>query len=150
MKLTTGNNATYYDFQRLVGGTLLVWGGLNVVAGAAAQASANPVVKHFGLQALAWGAIDAVIALFGLRDAKKKQHANSQTQARRFRLIVAANALLDVGYVAGGAAALRSAQGRAERVGLGVGIIVQGLFLLLFDLALTALSGMWSGESGER
>lgn len=137
-------DASYYDFQDAVGRTLLVWGGANVVAGAAAQASGNPFLKQFGMQALVWGAIDAALALLGLRGAAKKraERSDQTVQARRFRLIVALNALLDVGYIAGGVALARN--GRNERAGMGIGVIVQGAFLLLFDLALVALSGHWA------
>lgn len=137
-------DASYYDFQDAVGRTLLVWGGANVVAGAAAQASGNPFLKQFGMQALVWGAIDAALALLGLRDAAKKraERSDQAAQARRFRVIVALNVLLDVGYIAGGVALARS--GRNERAGMGIGVIVQGAFLLLFDLALVALSGHWA------
>lgn len=148
MRFIRTADTSYYDFQKLVGRTLLSWGGLNAIFGAAAQVKANPFMRQFGLQALAWGAIDALIALFGLRDAQRKQAARASTlaQARRFRVIVLANAALDIGYIAGGLAALRGANGKGERAGMGVGIIVQGAFLLLFDLALTWLSGRWTGK----
>ena len=137
-------DASYYDFQDAVGRTLLIWGGANVVAGAAAQASGNPFLKQFGTQALVWGIINAVLALLGLRGTanKRAERAHPAAQARRFRVIVAINALLDVGYIAGGVALARS--GRNARTGMGVGIIVQGAFLLLFDLALVALSARWA------
>lgn len=136
----------YYDFQKLVGQTLLTWGGINAVLGMAAQLFPNPFIKQFGLQALVWGAIDAVIGLFGLRDARRKQaeRAAIKPQARRFRVIVLVNALLDVGYISGGMFALRRANARGDRAGMGVGIIVQGAFLLLFDTALALLSGRWT------
>lgn len=142
--------SSYYPFQRLLGRTLLVWGIANAVFGALVQLNTNPFLKQFGLQALVWGAIDAVIALFGLRDAARKQtkRADPTTEAGRFRLIVALNALLDVGYVAGGFALLRTAKVKNDRAGMGAGIITQGAFLLLFDLLLTWLSGRWTANGG--
>lgn len=146
MRLLQRFDASYYEFQTLLGRVLLCWGSLSIALGAAAQASRDPFVKQVGLQALAWGAIDAVLAFFGLRGARQKQaeRADPVAEARRFRLIVLANALLDLGYIAGGLTLVRGAKGRPERAGMGVGIIIQGAFLLLFDVALTLLSGQWT------
>jgi hypothetical protein len=103
-------------------------------------------IRQAGIQAIVWGAIDAALAWFGRRGARDKigQGANDGLcQARRFRLILLINAGLDLGYVAGGAALLRGARGRDERVGTGWGIIVQGLFLLIYDSALAWMVGRW-------
>lgn len=136
----------FYRFQRLAGSALLGWGAANVAAGAAGLALANPVLRQVGLQALVWGAIDALIALAGRRAAARQeaQGADSQTQARRFRTIVLANAALDVGYVAAGLALIRRAAARPERAGMGLGMLLQGLFLLLFDSALALLAGRYT------
>lgn len=136
----------FYYFQRLVGWALLVWGIGNMAIGTAAQLSKNPFFRQLGLQSLVWGAINGGIALLGLRGAGAKlaTRADPRSEASRFRGIVAVNALLDVGYLAGGAVALRRARGKPERAGLGLGIIIQGGFLLLFDLTLLALSGRYT------
>lgn len=97
------------------------------------------------MQALVWGAINGAITVFGMRQADRASGMVGQ-QARRFRRVVAANALLDVGYLAGGWLAVRTSRGRPERVGIGVGIMTQGAFLLVFDCALTWLSGRWANQ----
>lgn len=136
----------FFFFQRLVGWALLVWGLGNVAIGTATQLSKNPFFRQFGLQSLVWGAINGGIALFSLRGAQAKfaLHSDPRSEAGRFRVIVAVNAALDVGYIAGGLAALHGARGKPQRAGLGLGIIIQGLFLLLFDLVLVALSGRYT------
>jgi hypothetical protein len=96
------------------------------------------------VQAIVWGAIDAALAWFGRRGARDKISRGAKDdprQARRFRTILLINAGLDVGYVAGGWALLRGARGRDERTGMGLGIIIQGLFLLVYDSVLAWMVG---------
>ena len=139
-------NQSFYAFQTLVSRVLLGWGSACVALGLAALPNRDPFTRQFGVQSLAWGAINAAIALVGLRDVRQKQalRTDAIAQARRFRLVVLLNGLLDVGYLAAGFTLLRRANGRPERAGMGFGIIVQGGFLLLFDLALALLSGRWT------
>lgn len=129
----------FAQLQRLAGAALLGWGAGNVALGAAAQTLDSPVLRQIGLQALVWGAIDALIGLAGQRAAGRG--GDPRVQARRFRWIVLANAGLDIGYIAAGLALIRRAAARPERAGAGLGILIQGLFLLLFDTALTLLAG---------
>lgn len=145
------NDRSFFHFQYRVLGVLWAWGLGSVAAGLPALLSRNQVARQAGIQAIAWGAIDAALAWFGRRDARKKISASATDgprQARRFRTILLINAGLDVGYVAGGWALLRRARGRDERAGMGIGIIIQGLFLLVFDSALAWLVGRraWEGD----
>src|SRR3569832_2109310 len=124
------DNATFFHFQERVLKILLAWGAGSVAVGAPALLSRNQALRHAGIQALAWGAIDAALAYLGRRGARAKIAAQAQvgaTQARRFRTILLVNAGLDVGYVAGGLALARTSRGRADRLGMGIGILVQGL-----------------------
>ena len=137
---------SFFRFQERVSGILLAWGLASVAAGLPALRSRSPLVRHAGMQAIGWGAIDAVLGLFGQRGARAKIRSGADDaahQARRFRLIVLANAFLDVGYIAGGWALVRGARGRSDRVGAGLGIMAQGLFLLIFDGALAWLTGRY-------
>ncbi|HEU4323232.1 MAG TPA: hypothetical protein VFS21_08760 [Roseiflexaceae bacterium] len=132
-------------FERLAGDTLIGWGLASVLAGALGLATNNTVLRQASIQAIAWGAIDAAIGLFGRRSATR--HAADPDQparARRFRLIVLVNAALDVGYVAAGLTLIRRSAGKPARTGMGLGILSQGLFLLLFDCALAWLSGTYT------
>ncbi len=144
-----------WDFQRKVGNRLLLWSALSVIAGGAAQLRVDgrrvgTFWQAVGTQALAWGAIDAVIALAGRRGAAKNERDTrdklplekqlvAQTEARKLRRLLWLNAALDVGYVAGGWwFAHRFANARGERDhstrGHGYGIMFQGTFLFLFDV----------------
>ena len=54
------------DFQDTLSRRLLLWSALSLLSGAIILAvAASPWWRGFGVQALAWGAIDAAIALFG-------------------------------------------------------------------------------------
>lgn len=142
----------FFPWQRRVLGILLGWGLLSMLAGAALATRPSLALRHFGFQALAWGAIDALLALFGRRSAVRKQGdpgVDALAEARTFRTILAANAGLDVGYIAGGRYLLRTANGRPERVGMGWGIVVQGLFLLLYDTGLALTVQRWLATKTE-
>ena len=141
------DDRTFFHFQERVLGGLLAWGTGSILAGALALASRNPVLRHVGIQAVAWGAIDATLAFFGRRGARAKiaqRAADGATQARRFRTILLANAGLDIGYIAAGLALAGKAHGRANRAGMGLGIALQGAFLLGYDSLLARLTRRWT------
>ena len=143
------NDPSFFYFQERVLSVLWRWGLASVAAGLPALIVRNAVVRQAGMQTIAWGAIDAALAFFGRRGARERLRRGSNdalVQARRFRLIVLINAGLDVGYIVGGWRLVRGARGRAERAGMGLGIIVQGLFLLLFDSALAWFSSRWARD----
>jgi len=138
---------TIWQLQRRIGLQLLVWSAVSTVGGALLL-FAPPFWRGVGVQALVWGAVDAAIALFGLvslRRKKRRPDADSpETHARetrRLRRLLLVNAGLDVLYVIGGGVVLNSFTTDFAR-GNGVGIIVQGAFLLLFDLFYALRGGL--------
>jgi hypothetical protein len=72
---------------------------------------------------------------------RDRRRAGLVQAARRFRTILLINAGLHVGYVAGSWALLRGARGRDDRAGMGLGIVIQGLFLLVYDGVLACMIG---------
>ena len=97
------------------------------------------VVFAFALQCLIWGAIDGVIAAVGARDLRRRLAAGEAADpaasaafgARLLRLL-RLNAALDVLYVLVGVLLIvlwRTPDG----FGHGLGVLVQGGFLLVFD-----------------
>jgi len=129
-----------YQHQRFL--LLLGWGLLSVTTGFALQLNPKPFWKQFGIQALLWGAIDAALALFGIvsTDKKGERYAlgelgttDEQKEARTFYRILLINTGLDVGYVGLGAWLMQRFKARADRRGMGLGILIQGLWLFLFD-----------------
>jgi hypothetical protein len=135
---------SFYDYQRRRLGILLAWGLGSVLAAPLALLSRDALWRQLGMQTFGWGAIDALLAFFGRRGARRKAARRERgelsatdelREARRFRAILLLNAGLDVLYIAGGAAlALR--QRRRDRRGMGLGIIPQGAFLLAYDSLL--------------
>ncbi len=97
-----------------------------------------PFWRGVAVQALVWGVIDAAIALFGLLSLRRKQKrpdADSpetlEREAHNLRRLLLLNAGLDVLYIVGGVVVLSGFASSFTR-GNGIGIIIQGGFLLLF------------------
>jgi hypothetical protein len=132
-----------WQFQAHIGRRLLKWGALSAVAGGLLALLPLDYWRGFGSQAAGWGAIDAVIGIVGIRSARVKgatpeahTYQAQQASRRTLRRILLINAGLDVGYIAGGVALARTRGRRSEFWrGSGTSIVVQGGFLLLFDLA---------------
>ena len=132
----------FFSYQRRGLSILLAWGSGNAAAGVPLLLSRDELVRQFGLQTLIWGTIDAALALAGRYSAQQKaeryERGELDTQAelqeaRTLRRILLVNAGLDVGYVLGGTWAMRAFPDRRDRRGMGLGIVVQGLFLLIYD-----------------
>jgi hypothetical protein len=103
----------------------------------------GPLWRGIGLQGVVWGTVDAGIALFGRaamqRRRRKRERPDdpqvTREEARNLHRLLRLNAGLDVLYVAGGATlALTAGSSDAFARGNGVGVILQGAFLLIFDL----------------
>lgn len=129
---------TPWTLQQRLSRHLLVWSALSVVGGALLLLG-TPFWRGVGLQGLVWGVIDAAIAGFGLRSLRRKRarpDANAPAvlakETRNLRRLLLINAGLDVLYVVGGIVVLTQF-GTAFARGNGVGIVIQGAFLLLFD-----------------
>ena len=127
-----------WKLQRRISRHLLLWSALSLVGGTLLLLG-PPFWRGVGVQALVWGLIDAAIALFGLLSLQRKQRRPGadepetlEREARRLHRLLLINAGLDVLYVIAGIVVLSSFTTDFAR-GNGVGIIVQGGFLLLFD-----------------
>lgn len=130
------------DLQTTLLRRLLLWGAASFLAGLVLLLLGDAFWHGFGLQAIGWGLIDGLIALAGLLGNRRRINPTSEEQAlRRFRRVLLINAGLDLLYIAGGLAlvlTLGASDGAAR--GHGWGIVVQGAFLLFFDLGHTRLS----------
>ena len=103
----------------------------------------NPFWQSVGVQFIAWGMIDLLIAIFGSISAKRRKArftsdeltASALNEGTKLKRILLINTGLDVLYVAGGIALIMTLG--ATHIGWqghGWGIIVQGGFLFFFDL----------------
>ncbi|HSN78468.1 MAG TPA: hypothetical protein VL334_25650 [Anaerolineae bacterium] len=115
---------------------LLCWSVVSVASGLPLAAGSKPLLRGMGQQFIAWGAIDGAIALAGRWSQRRKTEPGTRNEdIAKLRRLLLVNAGLDVFYVAGGLAlALRRGQDDPYWRGVGLGIVVQGGFLLAFDL----------------
>ena len=131
----------HLQFERQAMTTLLGWSVASVATGAMLLATGgDDYVRGVGLQNVAWGAIDGVIAGFGYRGIRKqglldKPVEHWRAEERKTRKIFLINAGIDVLYVATGAALWHF--GKTDFVrGSGAGVMLQGSFLFVFDSAM--------------
>lgn len=97
--------------------------------------------RAFGRQQVGWAAVDVgvVVAADLLRKRRMRRAGNPyapdvlRRERRVLRRVLAANAVADALYVAGGAWLWRASPDRPERAGAGAGIVVQGAFLCAHD-----------------
>lgn len=97
--------------------------------------------RAFGRQQVGWAAVDGgvVVAADLLRRRRMRRAGNPYAPAvlhrerRVLRRVLAANAVADALYVAGGAWLWRASPDRPGRAGAGAGIVVQGAFLCAHD-----------------
>ncbi|MEI4279689.1 DUF6992 family protein [Klenkia terrae] len=104
------------------------WAAASVAVGAVL--SVRESTRGFGRQTAAWGAVDGAIAAVGTRNRRRR----GPTDPARLRKVLLVNAGLDVGYLALGAALLRTDRWRGD----GAAVVVQGAFLLALDSAAAA------------
>lgn len=122
---------------------LLVWGGASVVAGSLlllasrVRGRQSPLLHHFALQTLAWGAILTAIVAAKWSSLALRDHA----AAVRLHRVIWMNVGLDGGYVAVGVTLVLCGWLMGRRMGpmgAGTAVIIQGLALALLDLRLAA------------
>lgn len=103
---------------------LAAWAAGSVLVGGAL--ALDPRSRGFGRQTAAWGAVDAAIVYVGVRGRARR----GSTDPVRLRRVLLVNAAADVGYLAVGAALLRT-----RWRGDAAAVLVQGAFLLVLDTA---------------
>ena len=117
---------------------LLVWSIASILAGSALLAvlafrrTSAPLLRHFAIQTAAWGAVDLALVLWAWRGLGLRDYARAMGLVR----IVWLNVGLDIGYVGVGvtlAVAGWIIARRVGAVGAGIGIVTQGLALLVLD-----------------
>ena len=122
----------------------MIWAALSVLAATilfvllAARRIRSPLLEHFALQMAGWGVVLAAIVFFEWRGLAMRDVSG----AARLERVLWLNIGLDAGYVAVGvtlAVAGRLMARRLAAVGAGLGIVLQGLALLLLDLQFAVL-----------
>ncbi len=120
---------------------LALWGAASLLVGTALVAlilSGRPqssLIKHFGIQTAAWGAVELTVALLLLRSLALRDLAS----ATRLDRMLWMNIGLDVGYalvgITLGVFGWRTVR-RFGLVGAGIAIVLQGSAMLTLDLLL--------------
>lgn len=136
-----------YTYQQDAMPILLGWGIGSTLAGLVWRRSASSWLRGLGIQFIGWGIVDALIASFAIANAANKSaqvdsgeitKVEHRRQSEQFERIVWLNALLDIGYILGGSRMVKRSQQNRQRRGMGWGIIIQGLFLFIWDVLLAS------------
>ena len=122
---------------------LLAWSAASLLAGTSILAwqrvggRRSPLLQHFGIQAMSWGALSSAIGLVLSAGLTTRDLAG----ATRLDRLLWLNIGLDVGYTLVGATLITLGWTLGRRLGLvgaGIGVVVQGCALALLDLVLAA------------
>jgi hypothetical protein len=124
--------------QREIAVSLLRWAVPSVVLGALGLLVPVALVRGIALHALAWGGIDALLAVAGLAVARRDgarypDEYRDVTTTLRLRRILRLNGILDIFYIIGGAAVVVLFRHDPFYLGNGIGVLIQAFFLLFFD-----------------
>lgn len=123
---------------------LLFWAGLSIIAASCVAAMIavrrvrSPLLAQFAAQTAIWGFVLGVIVAIEWHNVRLRDVSG----AARLERLLWMNIGFDAGYVAVGVALASCAWFLARRVGIvgaGIGIVVQGLALLLIDLQFAAV-----------
>ena len=139
---------TLYAMERTHLLRIAAWGAASVLVGTtllallAIRRIRSPLLQHFAIQLAAWGAIDLLLVGMGWRGLALRDLAGAAALDRMLWL----NVGLSAGYVAVGvtlAACAWSLGRRLGGVGAGLGVAIQGLALLVFDLSTVLAIGRY-------
>lgn len=148
----------HFGFRVTAMGVLLAWSILNLVAGGLLAAFLRrPLLRVFFGANAAWNVVNLAIAAGGMLAALGHEPGSLLGPALLrevvfFQKVLLVNVGLDVGYVATGVVTVLWGRDRQEpwRLGVGAALVVQGAFLLGFDIVLAVLVGgqidaLWPG-----
>lgn len=116
-------------------GSILV--GTLLLALVAARGAPAPLLRHFAVQTVAWGAVDALLVAWAWRGLALRDHEAATRLDRTLWL----NLGLDAGYVGVGVTLALCGWILGRRlgaVGAGLGVVLQGAALLVLDAVLVS------------
>ncbi|MFX1560840.1 MAG: DUF6992 family protein [Promethearchaeota archaeon] len=116
------------ELSRSTGKRLLTWSISSFIIGIVLLfSSPGAILGGIGLQAIIWGTIDTVIAAYVL--FKQKEHSAGKIASTVYK-----NIYLDIVYQVVGLIVIVVFLQDPYLVGNGIGVIIQGFFLLLLDV----------------
>ncbi len=128
-------------FQQNLSLRLLAWAILSIVSGLF-MLRRGKFWRGVGTQFIAWGAIDAMIAIGG-QVASENRLKNTlpedlperiEKDKQNMKVALWVNTGLDVLYMVGGIRWMDSRRDEENQRGNGIGVLIQGTFLFFFDL----------------
>lgn len=135
-------NFDIWSFQSSLTRRLMTWSFASIAVGILLLFFA-PLFRGIGIQFIAWGGIDLLIAIFGMVGTTKRKSrlstnelsASAPKESSTLKRILLINTALDVLYMIGGVV-LMLTLGALDNLwyGHGIGILIQGGFLFFFDL----------------
>lgn len=134
-----------WAFSERVSRWLFSWNVLNIISGIYLSTASSPVRRGIASQNIGWGVINLVIAGAGMffTRRRKRQLPNPNApevltkETDNLRRILAINAGLDLLYIFGGSRMANTLN--LQRRGMGLGIMLQGALLFVFDVMLLLL-----------
>jgi carboxylesterase len=129
--------AAIHAFQRLACRRLLAWAGLSIISGWLIILASDPFWTGFGIQFLIWGLLQAGVGFGGWvwTNRSHSQHTLSRLVNRdpaRIFLLLKVGIWLGMGIILMGSLLLQLGIAEPAGGGLGLGLLVQGIFLVLF------------------
>jgi hypothetical protein len=123
-----------FRYTQTIMNLLLGWGALSVAAGAGMLFLNDTELRWFGAQNCLWGAIDMALAFYLKHRSLRQLQSGLQPQSllNKIRRLLFINGLIDFAYIGVGVALCIYGQSEVYR-GNGLGVVVQGGFLLFFD-----------------
>lgn len=141
---------TIWQFQDLVSRRLLAWAGISTALGVVMSVFGK-FWRGVGSQFIGWAIVNALIALGGAYFTERRRHSMEQPDAPQTLLREGANlqrllwinAGLDILYMLGGLWTSARNRHKPRMNGVGIGIVLQGLFLFVFDIVHATRTPTW-------
>lgn len=130
-----------WDFQNRLTNRLFVWASSSIIIGLILILSPKRVLKGMGIQFIGWGFVDFLIGYVGKKNAARKRkldnHQDSvivKKETENLIRILIINSIADIFYIITGLFIINK-KGKSDPfwAGHGIGVLIQGAFLFLFD-----------------
>ncbi len=136
---------TIWDFAEDLPRWLIGWNVLNIAVGIVLSKDESPVRRGIATQNIGWGVINILIGLFGLVNTRRRKAKLDRPNApdvlkketNNLRNVLLVNIALDALYMVAGARTADTLN--VYRRGIGIGIIIQGGLLLVWDIFLVLM-----------
>lgn len=135
-------NFDIWSFQSSLTRRLITWSFASIAIGILLLFF-EPIFRGIGIQFIAWGGVDLLIAVFGMVGTNKRKSrlstnelsASAPKESSNLKRILLINTALDVLYMVGGIVLILTLGASNDLWhGHGIGILIQGGFLFFFDL----------------